>query len=301
MVEALLKTGIHTVSAITRSDSKSTFPDGVQVKKVDYSDHSSIVEALRGQDALIITMGVMAPKDQESKLIAAAAEAKVPWVFPNEWGFDSDDTEACNDTFQGGAKEKIRALVEELGQSSWIALSTGFWYEWSLAMPSAYGFDFKSRAVTLYDDGETLISTSTWPQVGRAVASLLSLKIHKDEDNENIPYLDSFKNSHIFTNSFTISQKDILESVMRVTQTSLDDWKVTMEPSSSRYAMGVEEMKTGNHAGFAKLLYARVLYPNRSANFEKTKGVQNKVLGLPKEDIDQATKAAIQRAKDLNY
>ena len=299
MTEALLKTGEHTITAITRTDSKSTFPDDVQIRKVDYDNHATIVEALRGQDALIITMGVMAPKDQEPKLVAAAAEAKVPWVFPNEWGFDSDDTEACNDTFSGGVKEKIRALVESLGESSWVALSTGFWYEWSLALPLAFGFDFDNYVVTLYDDGETLISTSTWPQVGRAVASILSLKIHKDGKNDTSLCLDDFKNSHIYTNSFTVSQKDILESVLRVTQTTVSDWTVTKEPSKSRYVAGMEEIRKGNQAAFPKLLYARVLYPNGNANFEKTKGLQNKALGLPKEDIDDATKAAIQRAKQL--
>lgn len=53
MTEALLKTGKHTVTAITRHDSQSTLPEGVDVKKVDYSKHETIVEALKGQDALV--------------------------------------------------------------------------------------------------------------------------------------------------------------------------------------------------------------------------------------------------------
>lgn len=58
-----------------------------------------------------------------------------------------------------------RKLIEEVGKSSYIGLSTGFWYEWSLAIAPAYGFDFANRSITFFDDGRTKISTSTWPQV----------------------------------------------------------------------------------------------------------------------------------------
>ena len=84
MAEELLKTGKHTVTAITRVDSESHLPEGIEVKKVDYSNPSSLVEALQGQDALIITMSVFAPQDQQAKLIQAAADAKVPCVLRND-------------------------------------------------------------------------------------------------------------------------------------------------------------------------------------------------------------------------
>ena len=86
IVEALLKTGKHKVTAITRADSTSKVPASVQVKKVNYDDQASLVEALQGQDALVITMGARAPEDQQTKLIEAAAAANVSWVMPNEYG-----------------------------------------------------------------------------------------------------------------------------------------------------------------------------------------------------------------------
>ena len=55
--------------------------------------------------------------------------------------------------------------IADLGKSSYIAVSTGFWYEWGLALPAAFGIDFANHAVTLYDEGEAKISTSTLPQV----------------------------------------------------------------------------------------------------------------------------------------
>ena len=295
----MLKTGKHVVTAVTRAGSNTKLPDGLQVRRVDYDNKSSIVEALRDQDALVITMGVTAPQDQETKLIEAAAEANVPWVFPNEWSPDTANETLSKESFIGQTKKTHRDLVAKLGKSSWVAVSTGFWYEWSLAISPAYGFDFANRAVTLFDEGETRICTSTFPQVGRAIASLLSLKIHPDAEGDNSPCLDRFKNDHLYVSSFTISQKDMLESVLRVTQTSLGDWKVTKEPVQERYAAGVEQMMKGDRMGFVKALYSRVFYPDDSGNVEKTRGLQNEVLGLPKEDLDEYTKIAIQRAERM--
>lgn len=301
MAESLLKTGNHVVTAITRAGSSAKFPDGVKIKTIDYDNHSSIVEALRGQDALIITMAVTAPPDTESKLIEAAAEANVPWVFPNEWGLDSANDSLTKDVFVYDAKKATRDLFTKLGKSSWIHVSTGFWYEWSLAIPLAYGFDFENREVTLYDDGETPVSTSTWPQVGRAVASLLSLKVHPDSEEDDSPCLDKFNKGFVYVSSFTVSQKDMLESVLRVTNTSIEDWKVTKEPVRERYATGAEQAQKGDRMGWAKALYARDFFSDGSGIVEKTRGLRNDLLGLPKEDMDEATKAAIQRSKVFKF
>lgn len=126
MAEALLKTGKHTITAISRHDSKATFIDGIKVARVDYDDHSSLVRALQGQDALVITLAGTAPRDQSAKLIRAAAEANVPWILPNEWSPDSANDALYEDiTFVWEPKRAARKLIEELGKSSWIAVVSG--------------------------------------------------------------------------------------------------------------------------------------------------------------------------------
>jgi hypothetical protein len=273
-------------------------PSGVEVKKVNYDDPSSLVEALKGQEALVITMAVTAPKEQQTKLIEAAAAANVPWVLPNEFGGDPTEVEMQKDSFIGEAKAKYRDHIEELGKSSWIGIICNFWYEFSLAGTSArYGFDFKNRTVTFFDDGNTRINTSTWPQTGRAVANLLSLKVLPDDANDKSACLNDFRNKFVYVSSFNISQKDMLDSVMRVTGTSLKDWKVSYEPVKERYKSGMEEFRNGSMVGLAKLLYSRLFYPDKSGNYEATKGLHNDLLGLPKEDLDEYTKIAVQMAE----
>lgn len=252
MVDELLKTGKHTITAITRKESTSKVPDGVHVARVDYSDHDSLVEALRGQDVLIITMSTAAPKEQEMALVRAAADAGVRFVMPNEWGPDTAHPGLIEDVGLFGAKDVTRKAIEKLGTISYISLVCGFWYEWSLGIENAYGFDLNNKSVTFFDDGKAKLSTSTWPQVGRAVAALLSLPIKSEGNPEAC--LDKFRNGLVYIKSFTISQEDMLESVLRVTGSRKKEWTIKKQPSSERYAAGVKAFQGGDRTGFIHLM-----------------------------------------------
>lgn len=105
ITNALLETGNFTVTAVTRADSQNALPDAVAVKKVDYGMPDALVEALRGQDALVITISGRSPMQViEEKLVRAAAEAGVPWILPNEWSPDSASEGLVNDVFLFGMK-----------------------------------------------------------------------------------------------------------------------------------------------------------------------------------------------------
>lgn len=290
-----MKTGKHQVTAITRGSSSGKMPEGIQQKAVDYNNPPTIVEALRGQDALVITMGVMAPAEQESKLVHAAAEANVPFVLPNEWSPDTSNLQLSKEMLFGEGKYNLREEIKKLGKSSYIAVSTGFWYEWSLAIPSAYGFDINNRKVTFFDDGNTKINTSTWPQVGRAVAGLLGLPISSDGKGA---CLNDYRNKHVYTSSFLASQQDMLESLMRVTKTKREEWTITKEPHQERYTKGMQDMKAGDRGAYVVCMYTRLFYPDGSGNTQAKYGLSNDVLGLPKENIDEATEVAVERAKN---
>ena len=239
-------------------------------------------------------MAVTAPPDQQAKLVEAAAEAKVPWVLPNEFGGDGLNKELGRDIILGPMKEKVRDQIESLGVSSWIGVACGFWYEYSLGGgPYRYGFDFKKREVTFFDDGTTRLNTSTWPQTGRSVANLLALKVLPEDENDKSPCLAQFKNKFVYVSSFTISQKEMFESVLRVTGEKASDWKVTHVSVKDRYAEGVKEFQSGNLAGFAQALYSRNFFPDGAGDFGALRGLDNEKLGLPKEELDEYTKIGV--------
>ncbi|KAJ3526379.1 hypothetical protein NM208_g11220 [Fusarium decemcellulare] len=294
--EALVATGKHNVTALTRKGSDTKLPEGVKATHIDYDDEETIVEALKGQQVLIITLSVAAPKETESKLFKAAAKAGVAYVLPNWYAQDPDNAALLKDVFILNKSENAREEITSLGVSSWIQLTCGFWYEFSLAFgKDTFGFDFENRTLTWLDDGETRITSTTWDQCGRAMAALLSLPVNPENEQDNITTLSSFANNVVYVKSFEINQKDLFDSVKRVTETSDKDWTFNKTTAEERYAEGQKEVAAGNMRGFTKVLYSRIFFPKDPGNFDSK--VHNATLGLPEEILDERTKVAIEMAK----
>jgi hypothetical protein len=289
IVSALLAQKRFNITAITRTGSPSTFPNDVKVARVDYNNPDTITAALKGHDALIITLSVTAARDTQEKLVRAAAEASVPWILPNEFGMYNTE-EAQNDTI-GDHKTKIRNLIESLGLP-WVGVTCGGWYEHSLSSPGFYGIDISKRQVIFIDDGTQKLNTSTWAHTGRAVASLLSLPILPRDANDTSTTLSSYRNRMAFVSSFTVSQRDMFDSLKRVTHTADSDWSVSSVRVEERYREAKEAMKKGDRLAFGIQLYTRYFFPDEGL-FEKTHGLDNERLGLPEEDLDEATRAAV--------
>lgn len=300
MTEALLKTGNFTITALTRATSTTKLPEGVKAIPVDYDDHAALVSALTNQDALIITMNAQA-RDVQPKIIAAAGEAKVSFILPNEWGTDTrsnpEKVEALlNDLPAFRSLPAARAQIDALPHTSYISVGTGFWFEWSMSFPAGFGFALNDRKVTFYDQGEQNISVSTWPQIGRAVAGLLSLPIEPENGDEKHS-LEHFRNNIALINSFTVSQKSIFASVLKATGTTEKDWDITYQPVQERFAEGVKLLEGGDFQGFAQLLYARNFYPESPMDFEHTRGTDNAILGIKTEDLDDWTQKVADKVK----
>ncbi|KAI1780723.1 NAD(P)-binding protein [Hypoxylon cercidicola] len=304
ILKELLDLGKHEVTAVTRKDSSAvnSIPAGVKVAKVDYNDESTLVDALEGQDALIITMDYRAPPDTQVKLVRAAAAAKVPFLLPNEWGSDRAEEAISQEALLGRSDLHVRKLVEELGVSSWIGVVTGFWYEYSLGYGTeTYGMDWKNRTWTFFDDGETKMNTTTWPQCGRAVAKLLSLPIEPEKPGS--PSLADYKNKFIYVSSFCLTQKEMFAAVLRVTGTKESDWTITYEETPKRFQDAKKRFYDGDYSAFTEILYTRTWFKDGFGNYEARRGgTANDILGLPEEDLDAATKIAVDRnEKGLKY
>ncbi|KAH7104320.1 hypothetical protein BKA62DRAFT_694272 [Auriculariales sp. MPI-PUGE-AT-0066] len=295
IVAALLSAGKVTVTAVTRADSTSTIPPGVQAAVVDYNDPESLSAALRDQDVLIVTLGGRVPQDTHTKLNEAAARAGVPFIVPNQWGGDStgrNDPDIYKDLPMFAGQPAIQKHISSLGVSSWIGLATGFWYEWSLSFEMGFGFDIGQRKATFFDDGKTRMSVSTFPRVGATIAALLALPV-KSEAGTKLS-LDDFANKELHTMSFTLTQQDMFESLLRATGDSRESWTVEYQSSKERFEKGKEGFKTGDLPSFGRMLYARGFYPDKeTGDREKHFEMVNKTLELPAEDLDAATRAAL--------
>ncbi|QIW97733.1 hypothetical protein AMS68_003251 [Peltaster fructicola] len=293
ITKALLKTGQHKVTAISRTDSKSEAPAGVATKRVDYANHNSIVEALRGQDILVISLGVTAPHDTQPKLIDAAKDAGIQWIMPNVWGYVVDEVndQFGQDILLGPGIAQTRAYIKERGLSS-ICLQSGFWEEFSYGGgEDRYGFDIPNRKLTLFNDGDLKIVTSTLPFCGLAVARLLSLPILPQDEQDSTLTISKWRNSALYIGSCYLSQNDRFESALRVTGTKKSDWTVTSVPIQKRFDDAKARMASGDYSAFVLQLYSRIFVPDGKSDFSDK--LQNDLLGLPKLDVDDVTKAAV--------
>ncbi|KAH7137344.1 hypothetical protein B0J13DRAFT_677376 [Dactylonectria estremocensis] len=178
----------YTVTILSRDPSNVTdVPSGVQVAQVDYSSKESLVKALKGQDAVVSTIGAAGLASQKL-IIDASIEAGVKRFIPSDFGSFSTDPGARDFPLvkvmieiQDHLKEKAAA-----GALEYTIFSTGAFLEYFLA--STLVLDFANHSVDLFDQGVHSFSLTSVATIGKAVANALkapdvtknrNLKIHE--------------------------------------------------------------------------------------------------------------------------
>ena len=257
------------------------------VKRAD--THETLVDAFRGHDALVISLAADSPPEYQTKLIAAAAEAGVAWILPNEYGSDTAHPKVRENPLVGLKAGYLRQ-IEQLGKA-WIAVVNGQWYDYSMAN-AHYAIDMVKRTATIYDDGNEKTITTTLAQSGRAIAALLSLPVSGAS-----PCLTDYKNKHFYVESFELTQNEMLAAAQRATGTSDKDWTVEHKPTEGAVQAGLERFQKGDFYGLLDTIYVPNWIPSYGSNYKVTKGTANRALGLPTEDLDEVTKYAYEKAK----
>ncbi|OAL04451.1 NAD(P)-binding protein [Phaeosphaeriaceae sp. SRC1lsM3a] len=284
---ALLKTKLHTITAISRADSKATFPADVELKKGDYSDHSFLVSALKGQDVLIMQLG-MEGMESQVPLINAASEAGVHWVLPTEFGSDIY-SQMAKDFPMMSMKTKYRDLIEEKDMS-WVGIVNNPWFDWSLKA-GLWNVDIPGRKATIFNVGTGKFNTTTLAQVGRGVAALLSLPEDK---------LNAYKNNAVYLESFFLSQRDILDSAIRATGTKESDWEIQTQDPAEAIQASRDAVAAGHMMAFIGEFYATHMLEGRGGDIEEKAVKDMAVLGLQKENLDEVVKRVAEELKASN-
>ncbi|PTB38410.1 hypothetical protein M441DRAFT_147169 [Trichoderma asperellum CBS 433.97] len=89
IIDALVATGKHDITILSRREaSNNDVIPGTAWRKVDYSNHSALVEALKGTHTLLSFVQLMRESGQDSQkqLIDAAVAAGVKRFAPSEYG-----------------------------------------------------------------------------------------------------------------------------------------------------------------------------------------------------------------------
>ncbi|OHE94900.1 hypothetical protein CORC01_09819 [Colletotrichum orchidophilum] len=280
-LKALLDKGIHTITAVTRAQSSTALPAGVIVKKGDYADEDFLVSAFQGQDVLILQLSFDSYMTAQAPLIRAAAKAGVKWVLPTEFGSDLAPSKLLEVSPLVAGKKQFRDLVEELGLS-WIAIVNNPWFDWSLGQ-GFWGIDIKNRSARLFDGGNTKFITTTIGTTGQGTAGVLSLP-----DAE----LEQFRNKPVYLKSFYISQRDMLDSILRATGTKEADWKVEVLDAAAVVAESNEKFKQGDHAAVLVGFYVNHMREGWGGDYN-AKVTDLSKLGLAEENLDEVVKRVV--------
>jgi len=129
VVPEFLKTSLK-VSVLTRPESKSTFPPGVNVIRSAYT-----ANAFRGQDAVISLIGGNGFGDQKT-IIDASIEAGVKWFLPSEFGSDNANPEVVKTIpFFSAKAQTVDYLKSKEDQMSWTGVACGFFFDWVSRFP----------------------------------------------------------------------------------------------------------------------------------------------------------------------
>ncbi|KAJ4246585.1 hypothetical protein NW762_013527 [Fusarium torreyae] len=283
VLEQLVANGF-TVTLLSRDPSNvQNLPSGVGVAKVDYSSKVSIVEALRGNDVVINTLGAASVGNQEI-IIDAAIDAGVKRYFPNDWSHLSNDPLA-KDLPTNYTHLKVQAYLQKKadeGLLEYTVINAGPFFDLILKFP--YLVDTKSHSVTLFDNGETPLSTTSTRSVGKAVAGALKIP-------------EATKNRKLAINDTVLTQAKVYEWAKKYTSTDVQ-WTETRVDAQEELDKAVKALKENpsDHKLILPVFKASALNSKLTTAYPK---VDNELLGLPlmsEEEVEAKFAATFQKA-----
>lgn len=102
--------------------------------------------------------------------------------------------------------DTCKYLERRTDQISYSLIYTGSFFDWVFRFPDAMGYDVPGHRATIYDGGDVEFEVTTVMRIGEAVAAVLAPE-HRMET----------KNQHVFINSFTTTQNQVIAELEKVT------------------------------------------------------------------------------------
>ncbi|KAL2202470.1 NAD(P)-binding protein [Sarocladium strictum] len=261
VLRSLIDNGSFEVTVLRRPTSTSTFPDSVRVINVDHESVPDLTEALKGQDALILTPSSAAILSQ-LPLIEAAAAAGVYRLIPSDFGSDIANENVRKLPFFANTKVVVESSVKEKAKSgklTYTQIHNGAFIPYVL---SGFLIDFNNP--TVFDGGNSVFSATTVETVAKAVVAVLS----KPAETEN---------KTLYINDFKLTQNKLLEIAKQVAP------KRSFEPKAAKLAdlrAEANDKKARGVNDFSVVvpeILSSLLDPAYGADF---KNVSNELLGL---------------------
>ena len=237
-VDALLRLGGHTIIAIQREDSTSSFPEGVNVEKGDLADEAFLAAVFKDQEVVILMPPLAHLVTLQEPAVRAAAKAGVPYILPSEFGPDPFAGKLVEENMLLRSKREVRRLIESCGVSSWVSIVVGPWLDLGLST-WRWGVDVKARKATIWSGANARINTASVLRTAQAVAAVVSL-----------PEADllKHKNGAVYAPSVQLTQREILEAVQHATASTDSEWDLTFSDAKVAARDCEEKIRQGQAA-----------------------------------------------------
>jgi hypothetical protein len=286
VAKELLKSELFDITVLTRESSTHTYPSGVKVVKVDYSNFDSLVGALEGQDALVSTVAGQAIAGQRI-LIDAAVKAGVKRVIPSEFGCDLKNHKArALPAFQ--SKVEIEEYLDDLavkGVLSYTLIFTGGFLD--MGLRNGMFFNFKDKTAKVYDGGDQLISTSRLvsPFPSPTLYMSLELSITKSHQQSTagkavrrvLTHPRETSDRAIWVKDIDVSQNALIKLAQALTPG--EKWTLTPVSIASLEKESLAQIK--NKEGGIQAIYGLITCAIFGTEFgNKFEHVHNSVLGI---------------------
>ncbi|KAK6516288.1 hypothetical protein TWF506_006197 [Arthrobotrys conoides] len=277
ILTALLKTTTThpsqplTISLLTRSTSTAKFPSHPSIGNIykgDIKDQGFLTTAFSGKDIIISAISPYALLDQKL-MLSVAAKVGVKRFLVGEFGMDTRDEELTDSvTVFRQNREVLEYAVEVCGDTKvgmeYTGVICGAFLEMTL-LDGEMGFGFERRTVEIYDSGKKKIEVSRMEDVARATVEICF---------QPGRYADQL----VYTSSFTVSQRDILEALDKVDEKG--PWKVVERTTEWLKERGRKRVEEGDMMGLVDEIWAVAFSDGVGEAFSRKRRLVNEELGI---------------------
>ncbi|KAI7976725.1 hypothetical protein EIK77_009956 [Talaromyces pinophilus] len=265
VLEKLLASNKFNVQVLQRTGSSSTYAETVKVVEADFEDPQSLTASLKGQDAVVSTVGDKGIPGQKL-LIDAAITAGVKRFLPSNFGSNMSNPNSRKlPVFKG--KVMIEDYLIEKSKTTdltYTLIYTGGFTDF--AIPAKVIMDFSEYKPTIFNGGDSKFSCTSLPTVGDAVVGVLS---HPAET----------QNRAVYVSESFISQNQLLSLAKSLAPNK--PWAPVDADLNVVFAGALERLAQGQHdfQTIVPILLKSIVDNEYGSNFAEN---DNQLLGIKK-------------------
>ncbi|KAG8772612.1 hypothetical protein FRC16_005634 [Serendipita sp. 398] len=205
--EALNSSGKFELTVLCRPGSSFTPPENVIRKDVDFTNVQSLSDAMKGGEALVITVGRTAGDvfAVQKTLIDAAIEAGIKRVIPSHYGTDTERAPGKDQKISQAIINVMNYVKEKAneGKITWTSVMPGTWLDFGMKAGYA-GFSIPNRSAILFDGGNSRYNYTLCSTIADSIISILSV----DFADERFGQLE---NKALRIHDWFVSQNELLD------------------------------------------------------------------------------------------